>query len=331
MKHLISQATGDALAADADVLSRLVNRLRLKHLKFLAALGETLVLNQAARLVNTSQPAATKMLADLETAFGFALFERHPRGVRPTPLGQHVVGYARSIQNTTQAFAADIENRRLGGHGQLVIGAIMGAAPDVLVRAVADLKQRRPLLDLKIMGETSNEVSLLLARGEVELAIGRLGGPQDEHQFNFTPLANETIVLVVRKGHPLLRQRKLDWPVLLAWPWVLQAPSSAARQLLESALAGAGVGSPTNSVECTSVFGLLQLILKTDSVAALSETIVRDHIKAGLFKVLPLAIDQQLASFGIMSRKGEALSQAAQDFARCLERAAAASLTPASP
>ena len=74
MKHPIPQATGDALAPDADVLSRLVNRLRLKHLKFLAALGETLVLNQAARLVNTSQPAATKMLADLETAFGFALF-----------------------------------------------------------------------------------------------------------------------------------------------------------------------------------------------------------------------------------------------------------------
>ena len=110
-----------------------------------------------------------------------------------------------------------------------------------------------------------------------------------------------------------------------------QAPSSAARQLLESALAGASVGLPTNSVECTSVFGLLQLILKTDSVAALSESIVRDHIKAGLFKVLPLAIAQQLASFGIMSRKGEALSQAAQDFARCLERAAAASLAPASP
>ena len=63
---------------------------------------------------------------------------------------------------------------------------------------------------------------------------------------------------------------------------------------------------------------MLQLIQGTDSVAAVSESVVRDHVRAGLIKVLPLRFGQMLRSFGILSRRGEALSEAAQDFAACL-------------
>ena len=55
-------------------------------------------LGQAAERIAVSQPAATKLLADVEQAFGFALFERHARGMRPTPLGAEVIGYARQAQ-----------------------------------------------------------------------------------------------------------------------------------------------------------------------------------------------------------------------------------------
>ncbi len=52
---------------------RLVNRLRLKHWSLLSALGETATLNQAALRISVTQPSATKMLSDIEAAFGFAL------------------------------------------------------------------------------------------------------------------------------------------------------------------------------------------------------------------------------------------------------------------
>ncbi len=299
-------------------VARLVNRLRLKHLELLATLGDTPVLHQAARQLSVSQPAATKMLADLETTFGFALFERHARGLRATPLGLQVLAYARDVRRTTAAFVEDLDNRRRGGHGRLVVGAIMGSAPDVLARAVADLKSRRPLLHLRIVGETSDQITELLEQGEIELAVGRPAKAEDLQHFSFSPLANEQMVLAVRRGHPLLRQRQADLSVLVRWPWVLQPPSSPSRQLFETELALAGVASPANVVECSSVFAVLQLIQGTDSVAAVSESVVRDHVRAGLIKVLPLRFGQMLRSFGVLSRRGEALSEAAQDFAACL-------------
>ena len=162
----------------------------------------------------------------------------------------------------------------------------------------------------------------MLEQGEIELAVGRPARAEDLRHFSFTPLANEQMVLAVRCGHPLLRRRDTDLATLVRWPWVLQPPSSPSRQLFETELAHAGVDSPANVVECSSVFAVLQIIQGTDSVAAVSESVVRDHVRAGLIEVLPLRFGQVLQSFGILSRRGEMLSQVAQDFAGCLRDAA---------
>src|SRR6476661_5645126 len=104
-------ASGSPLPA---LTPRLVNRLRLKHWSLLSALGEVPTLNQAATTINITQPAATKMLADLEQAFGFRLFERHARGMRVTPLGQEVVDYARLSQASLDRFLESLEAKRRG-------------------------------------------------------------------------------------------------------------------------------------------------------------------------------------------------------------------------
>ena len=83
---------------------RLINRLRLKHWALLAALAESPVLAQAASAISVTQPSATKMLADIESAFRFPLFERHSRGLRPTPLGEEVVAYARQLPAAQNVF-----------------------------------------------------------------------------------------------------------------------------------------------------------------------------------------------------------------------------------
>ena len=304
------------------IAPRLVNRLRLKHWALLAALGDVPTLHAASARLGVAQPAATKMLADIELAFGFRLFERHPRGLRATPLGEQVIGYARQEQAGLERFIEDLENKRRGGHGQLVFGAIMGAAPDVVARAVARIKGERPLLNVRIVGETSDQIAALLERHEIELAVGRLAGPLQHDLFDFRALANETMQVVVRRGHPLARRRALTLASLMDWPWVLQQLASPARQLLESEFAQANLGTPRNAVECSSVFAILQLLQTTDAVAVVSESVVRDHIRARLLCTLPLQVGQDLKGFGVLTRKNESLSDVASTFVKYLHDAA---------
>ena len=107
-------------------------------------MSESGTLAQAAITIGVTQPSATKMLADIELAFQFPLFKRHPHGMRPTSPGHEVVAYARQSQAGLSRFLEGLEVKRRGGHGQLVISAIMGAAPDLLARAVAAIKRERP-------------------------------------------------------------------------------------------------------------------------------------------------------------------------------------------
>ena len=309
---------------------RLVNRLRLKHWSLLSALGETPTLNRAAVQINITQPSATKMLSDIEQAFGFALFERHPRGMRATPLGLEVVAYARQTQASLDRFLEGLEIKRRGGHGHLVFGAIMGAAPDLVARAVADIKRERPRLNVRILGETSDQIGLLLERHEIELAVGRFANPQQHNQFEFAALSNEPMRAVVRRRHPLARRRRLDWLEIVRWPWVLQTMSSPARLLLEEEFARAGVSTPADVIECTSIFATLQLVQSSDAVSVLPESVVRDHVKAGLLVALPIVVGEDLKAFGLLTRKDEPLSEIARAFIAHLKRNASLQAGPRS-
>jgi len=303
---------------------RLVNRLRLKHWALLSALDEAGTLNQAAAQISVTQPSATKMLADIEQAFGFSLFERHARGMAVTPLGQEVVTYARQTQAGLERFLEDLDAKRRGGHGHLVFGAIMGAAPDLVARAVADIKRERPRLNIRILGETSDQIGLLLDRHEIELAVGRYTGPLDHNRFDFQPLADEPLRVFVRNGHPLARKRRLTWDELVRWPWVLQMLSSPARVLLEGEFARAGVAGPGDAIECSSIFATLQLVQSSDAIAMLPESVLRDHVGAGLLTALNLSVGKDLKAFGVLTRKGETLSDTAAAFVSHLRRNAGA-------
>jgi len=301
-------------------LSHLVGRLRFRHLALLAAIEEHRNLHRAAQAVHLAQPSATKLVHDLEQLFGVPLFERLPRGMLPTELGGEVLGFAKRILTELQRFSEDLDNKQKGGFGQLMIGAIMGAAPDVVARAMADIKKQRPLLVVRLMGETSDEIMGLLLGGKIDLAVGRFSNPLQHNDIDYEVLGNEVLYIVARTGHPLTRVRNLHLTMLEQTPWILQPMTSPARQILEQEFGQQGMRTPSNVVECTSIFATLQLLQKSDAVAMLPESVVRDHLLAGLLVRLPLTIGKSLPGFGILSKRGEPLSTTAVEFIQALRQ-----------
>lgn len=301
-------------------LSHLIGRLRFRHLSLLVALGEHRNLHRAAQAVHLAQPSATKLIHDLEQLFGIPLFERLPRGMQPTELGAEVLSFAQRSLVELERFADDLARKRKGGYGQLVIGAIMGAAPDVVARAMAEVKVERPLLAIRLMGETSDEVVSFLLEGKIDLAVGRFSNPLQHNLIDYEDLGNEELCIVARTGHPLVRHKRLQLSMLARTPWILQPLASPARQIIEQEFGQAGMKTPVDLVECTSIFATLQLLEKTDAVAMLPESVVRDHLKAGLLVQLPLSVGKSLPGFGILTRRGEPITPTAADFIKALRK-----------
>ncbi|MGZ5181846.1 MAG: LysR family transcriptional regulator, partial [Ramlibacter sp.] len=97
-------------------------KLKFRHLLLLDILGRTRNLRLAAEQMHMTQPAATKILADIESIFGAQLFERLPRDMRPTDLGQFALRFARVGLADLGKFVDDFNALRDGGHGKLTVG-----------------------------------------------------------------------------------------------------------------------------------------------------------------------------------------------------------------
>ena len=103
--------------------STLPFRLKFRQLVLLDALGDSLSLRKAAALANLTQPAATRAMAELESAFGVQLFERSHRGMAPTVYGEALV----RLMNA--------ETRMAMGDREGALAALHAAAQRISARA----------------------------------------------------------------------------------------------------------------------------------------------------------------------------------------------------
>jgi DNA-binding transcriptional LysR family regulator len=302
----------------------LFNRLRYKHLHMLVALGSSQNLHRASQILNMSQPAATRMLHEIEEMFGCELFERLPRGMRPTALGRQLLQFAETALNGLNRCAEDLSARQLGGYGYLTIGTIMGAAPRLVMNTIAEIKALQPQLRIRITGDTSDQIIRSLEQGKIDLAVARRNAAMDSQHYAFEALGNERLLLVVRKGHPLLRRRRLTLEELVgAWPWILQPDSSPARIAFDGELERLALPQPADIIECGSVYAMQQLVQLTNALMVLSETALSDYLKMGLIRALPLELEERMAPFGLLWRQGEKPTQAQSTFIELLRRRAA--------
>jgi molybdate transport repressor ModE-like protein len=88
-------------------LNPLMNRLRMKQVALMLEIETTGTLSLAARQIGMTQPAATKMLAELESALGKKLFDRIGRDLQMNAVGKHVLQSFRGLHGTLEQLQRD--------------------------------------------------------------------------------------------------------------------------------------------------------------------------------------------------------------------------------
>jgi DNA-binding transcriptional LysR family regulator len=224
--------------------STVCNWLKFKHLVLIDTLARTRNMHAAALHMNLSQPAVSKMLREIERLLGFDLFERLPRNMPPTALGEHVVRYAQIALNDANKFVDQISSLREGGHGFLKVGAIFAATAVVLPDAIVQLKQRWPLLSIEIVEQTSDHLMEMLDDKKLDLAVARYTNENQQQVYDFQALAPEPFCMVVNSRHPLTELDEAPLQELGKWPWILYPVGTPIRARMEQAFAQAGIATP---------------------------------------------------------------------------------------
>lgn len=255
----------DLVASDPQTaLGPGMDRLKLRHLQLLDQMMACGSLSAAAQALRVSQPGATKMLKELEAAFGQPLVERNPRGVRITTAGQLALERVRVALGSLAAARlamGQVRDRPLVRLGMLPLVGI-----EAMAEVVADLQARQEMPRMVLRTGTVEGLLDLLSRGEVDAVIGGLDGewmPGNMGQLQVRPLWKLSLVPVAARQHPLVRHKKVSWAQTLDHDWVLMPHGSTNRRALERAFVSAGLSPPQASIECESFHIALSLVART--------------------------------------------------------------------
>lgn len=288
--------------------------LKPAQLRLIVELAEQRQLQLAADAMGLTQPAASRMLAEVERMAGAVLFLRQPKGMEPTEAGVVVIRRARAILREMRSMAAEVQALEGGLGGSVRVGAVTGPAVGLLVPAVRALKRAAPEAEVTVDVAPSRELLRQLSAGEIDFALGRVLPEFDSRLFEVHPMRDEKLALLVRQGHPLARAASVTLTQLMDYEWIMQDRGAPIREATLEAFATVGLAEPKNIVGSPSLLFMIAYLSRSDAVAAMSEEVAqlltRPPVAAG-FAVLPLPREVRVSPYYLLSLRRRPLSPVA--------------------
>lgn len=210
------------------LLNRLLARGKFRHVQILLQLTELGSIQRTAAAIGMTQSSVTQTLAYLEELLEVPLFERHARGVRPTPACRDLLPIARQLMLGLANGAEVMAARRRQGEGSVRLIGSAAAINGLLVSALPEFGDRHPAIQIHLREAEGEDQLLAIARGEVDLVVCRRPAIVPEG-WEFHPVREDQLVVVCRASHPLACSDAVSTSELAEQTWLLMPAGLAAR------------------------------------------------------------------------------------------------------
>lgn len=300
------------------------NRVKLRQLLLVSVLGESGNLRRAAAQLAMTQPTATRLLHEIETALGVKLFERSRRGMAPTLYGTAMIRHAQALLADLDAAHEGIRALAEGAAGTLTIGAMASTASVVLPRSIAAIAKQHPALRISVQEGAHDMLVGALKRGEIDLMLGRVMGGAQMDDLDHEVLYGDDFRVVCGRNNPLARAKRLRLAELAAERWILPAPSAPVRQRFDILFMSQAGVRPRNAIESVSLLTNLTMLQEARMLGVMPADIARHFARLRLIHVLPVALKDLYGPVALITRARRPRSPAMDAFIDILRRTAAA-------
>lgn len=310
-------------ARQARIVERAMTRLKLKQLRLLVAVQRRGSILHAARDLNLSQPAATRMIKDLETDFEVLLFTRTNRGVVPTVYGDTLIRHGKLVFAQIANAAQELDDLATGTAGRVVVGTLLAASARLLPLAIGAILKERPDLVIKVVEGTNEVLIPSLRAAELDLVVGRLPTHRHRSDLDQLRLYDERIVAVVRHGHPLAGRAGIGLPDMAGFGWILPPAETTLRRQVDQYFVSHPEFAPRRVVESVSYLTNRALVASSDIISVLPGHVAAADIASTTFARLDWVVPVGAGPVGVSVRRTGELSPAARAFIRVLKQVGA--------
>ncbi|PWE56968.1 LysR family transcriptional regulator [Metarhizobium album] len=304
------------LSTDIDALALLKSGLKLTHLSMLVTIEDHGQISAAAEAMNISQPAASRMLSEMESILRTPLCERVARGVMLTKYGAALAKRARKILLELREANRELAELRTGNGGSVFIGAVTAPAISLVVPAIHKVTASYPGIEINVQVETSNVLARELLAARHDFVIGRIPDDLNPRLFHVHEIGIERACLMVREGHPLLGKPAASLSDLPAFDWVFQPPGTLLRRTVEDIFVTANVPLPENIINTSSLLLTAAVVCKSDAIAPvavdMAQFLAGQSSRAGDIRILPIDFEINVKPYSLITVRERELPPSAR-------------------
>jgi DNA-binding transcriptional LysR family regulator len=298
--------------------SQIGRRLRLRDLHAFFTVARCGTMAEAAAQLGVSQPAVSKVIADLEHALGVRLLDRYRRGVEPTIYGAALLRRGLVAFDELKQGVRDIEFLADSTQGEVKIECTEPVASTILPHLVERFSQAYPRVAIHVDNIISVRQGLPTLRNrQFDLIMGWLPRPPPEElgadDLKVETLYEDRLVIGAGQHNRLARRRKLDLVELVDEPWIMQAPTTWNHARLAEAFRARRLTMPKATLVTLSMALRLHFLTNGPFVSAIPRSLIRQHA------LRELAVDLPAWAFSpaIITLRNRTLSPVALRFIEC--------------
>lgn len=300
------------------LLNRLLARGKFRHVQVLLKLVELGSVQRTADAIGMTQSSVTQTLAYLERLLAVSLFERHARGVRPTPACQDLVPVARQLLLGVSETAEVVAARQRRGHGVVRLATSAAALNGLLLEVLPRFAEEHPLIEVHLREAEGDDQLQAIARRELDLVACRRP-PVVPEGWHFVPLLADRFSVLCQRQHAAARVKRWRWASLGSHTWLLPPAGTAARERFDELADKFGKSPATHPLVTRSPAVLLWMLLHHELLAFLPRHLVRHQIESGELVELNVQPASPIEPLGMLVRaSGE--SEAAERFVQAVRR-----------
>lgn len=287
------------------------------RLKVFRSVAKNLSFTKASQDLFISQPAITKHIQELESAYQTRLFDRQGSRISLTESGKLLLEHCERILEDYKRLEYEMHLLHNECTGGLKLGASTTIAQYVLPPLLAGFIKKFPQVNLSLTNGNSREVEAALQEHSIDL--GLVEGVFRLPNLKYTTFLEDELVAVVRTGSDLPVGDEITPGDLLNLPLVLRERGSGTLDVFERALL-------QHHIKLSSLHVLLYLgstesiklfLEHTDCIGIVSVRSVTRELYSGQLRVVEIKGMPMLREFSFAQLQGQesGLAQVFMQFA----------------
>ena len=207
--------------------------MNLNQLYYFVTLAETEHYSRAAEMLSITQPSLSHAVAKLEEELETELFEKKGRNVALTKYGKVFLEYAQESLQSLELGVKKTKAMTGRNSGVIDMAYIYTLGLEFAPGLVRAFLKDNPQLDVQFRFTVGNTQDIIRGLKEEKYDVAFCSRKEEERQVDFHPVAEEKLVVVVAKSHPLAEKGHISLKETEPYPQIFFTRSSGLRPTIE--------------------------------------------------------------------------------------------------